>query len=245
MEMRARTRLRSMDVTMMLAACLLVAPTLVSASQASAATGDGSPQKYSIRLKGDDPSMLRSASARNDCLIVSNNGTDTRPSRWPWGAPAGTPNCNFPSEQAQVANAQSVWILHGFQYGPTAYYFAIESAVTGSCLAVNAADTSKPILVRFGSGGDFCGTTALDLMNNHREAIWDLATVESADYPSLQSIRSIDTNTCLIFGNNGQDLYASLYRWSESGGLDKYCGMNNPTALQQTVQATYEVDELH
>jgi hypothetical protein len=195
---------------------------------------------FRVHANYDTPATPRLKS--NDCLIVSNNGTDLTPSGWSWapGGAAGAGHCGFATKADQVANGQSVWIGHPIYTGlENRYMYVLESKVSGKCLVSDTnGDNTRAHLERFAGNGPFCGASESEILQDPR-AVWDLFSTGLANAP----IRSFKTNACLIFGNRGQDLYASMYRWTTDDATKIYCGLASQDLLG-TGQATFALEEL-
>ena len=165
--------------------------------------------------------------SRNDCLISSNKGGDARPSRFAWGnGNSKQTYCGFPDALSLHLNEQAVWVRRHVTVpeAPARKFYVFEmkkrlpGAALGRCLFPNAAGTEPVLVSKAGGTGPICGWTSAEIMQD-KGAIWEIS--------QAGTITSYKTNKCLMFGNSGVDIYASLFRWGPGipNGDESHCGL--------------------
>lgn len=178
-----------------------------------------------------------------DCLIISNNGNDLQPSRHAWGdGSSGHAFCGFATARELGENGQAVWWVRGiflpdWNVPSLILEYRRPGESTGRCLVSDASgDATRPSLdSKPGGSGPYCGWTQEEIVAEQRAA-WNIVN---------HALVSAKTGNCLIFGNNGQDIRAQMYRWPDVARVDKevdFCGLPSYQALAATGQATFRLD---
>lgn len=174
-----------------------------------------------------------------DTIILSNNGTDVVPSLYAWGnGSAGQEHSGWPSREEQVANGQSVWLLHPIGIaGQDRTFYILENKLTRKCLMSDTnGDTSRPQVESFPGTGPYCGATKDEMLGKYAmRGVWDLYSAFAWAGP----IRSHKTSKCLTFVFEA-DPYATLHQWNDRNGTIDWCGMSYQN-FRMTTKATFGI----
>jgi hypothetical protein len=192
--------------------------------------------EFSLRLSGRNPQAP--AAQSQDCLFSDTNGSIFR-SAMGTGA-AKQDHCGFEGADAQRRDGRSVWTVYlvtlRAKDNPDVIqtYTVFATRDSQRCMiSERDGDTSQVSLMRFPGTGPVCGAT-LEQLAADRRALWDIRPTFIA-----VPIRSYATDKCLIFGNNGVDTSAQLYRWSYNPEYVASCGLPSTFDLEGTYQATF------
>ncbi len=175
----------------------------------------------------------------NRCLIFGGNNQERYPSRYLWTT-SNPEYCGFGSEQELLQNKQAVWKVVPIEQDSYIITHSSPDNAVSQCLVFDG-DNTFPTRYLWGAGQNaFCGFSSKDELLRNKQAIWKLRDLGGGrQYAILHSMKDGIRDACLIFSDNGNDNYPSLFLWGS--GTGQFCGLDSREQLLSNKQAVWTI----